>query len=1288
MSLLVDDRTRPHGWRVRQLLYAMLLAAIFVLCNLSLNGMPTVQAAACTGSGITGVVFRDYNANAERDLLEPGVAGMVVTAYDASGTTTSCESTADGTYGIDPVGAYPLRLEVTLPADGTLAFLKPGAAGNGARTTVTFVDGPTANVDVGFNNPADFCGKNPAPTLATSCFVFGEQQANPDGVNQNKNVMYTFPYTAGSTLLTDAAAVSSPAPAQVAAAREIGTVWGLAWNPQSRILYAAAFLKRHAGFGPGGPGAIYQIPESGVATLFYNFGAQFGTDPHPQPGQTCLSPGHNANSTNANCWLNDSNAFDQVGKASFGDLDMGEDLQTLYTVNLLDNTLWAIPLANPSAPATFALPMPSTCPTVDVRPFGLGIQDGKVYVGMVCSAESTQLAANLRGYVYVFADGAFAPTPVLDFPLTYNRGASNLQWQYWLNRTSFNRNNALQAGGKWAQPWLTDIVFDGEDMILGLRDRNSDQFGTVAGGPDPADPTNYTAFARGDILRACATGSGTWQLESNGTCGAATTVGLNNGQGPGGGEYYFQDQQFEPAHSETSLGAQVQIPGLPDVASVIYNPIEGMNNDARSDGGIKWYQNATGITTRSYLLFDGSGEIALFDKANGLGDLEALCPAAPLEIGNRVWQDTNGNGVQDPGEPGLDGVTVELYRDGLLVGMTTTANGGEYLFTDANVTQNGATGIEAGLCGPTGEAVYEIRIPNITGTAQQPALNGLILTQAELGGATNGELRDSNGTLVADYASYAVPCRDLSAPGFNNHTYDFGFIPLASQQAHSLGNYVWIDANNDGLVTSGEAPVPNGVVVELLDATGAPTGQTSLTNNGFYLFSGLTAGTYRVRLAASNFQTGAVLASYTSSTGPGQEANPDANGDQNDNGLDGGTPALDGIVSAPVTLDIDEPTGETPTASGIPGNDGVGTPDASSNLTVDFGLVPPAVERVAIGNVVFRDLGNNGRFDATDGGMDGVAVALFVAGADPVTTAPLATTTTSGGGFYLFDNLPPGHYFVHLLASNFQRGALLANYRSSTGHGTSTSADDDVDENGIDEVDLATNGLRSIVYDLQPNLQPTAESGAGRYGGALDDDNVNLTADFGVYKPLSLGNRVWLDNGAGGGIANNGIMEGAEPGIANVLVRLLDGNGNPVNDANGQVLVATTDAQGYYNFVNLLPGTYKVLIDASNFQAGGPLAALNSSGPTELIPDDDGDLNDNGLNVDDPTVAGVWSGIITMDYDTEPTDETDLGPVGLAEPPDINNLTIDFGFFQIPTAIEEGAEPTIATRLYLPLVRE
>lgn len=50
-------------------------------------------------------------------------------------------------------------------------------------------------------------------------------------------------------------------------------------------------------------------------------------------------------------------------------------------------------------------------------------------------------------------------------------------------------------------------------------------------------------------------------------------------------------------------------------------------------------------------------------------------------LGNRVWLDTNGNGVQDSGEPGIGGVCINLYdADGNLIQKTTTDSNGYYGF--------------------------------------------------------------------------------------------------------------------------------------------------------------------------------------------------------------------------------------------------------------------------------------------------------------------------------------------------------------------------------------------------------------------------------------------------------------------------------------------------------------------------------------------------------------------------------------------------------------------------------
>ncbi len=123
--------------------------------------------------------------------------------------SVSCTTAADGSYGIDPLGgsggAFPARVEFSLPADGSLAFLTPGPAGANSRTTVTFVDAPGSGVDVGFQNPAEYCGPNSTASsvsdLVATCPAYGEQNDNPDGLFKGAAVLYRFPYNAGSTNL-------------------------------------------------------------------------------------------------------------------------------------------------------------------------------------------------------------------------------------------------------------------------------------------------------------------------------------------------------------------------------------------------------------------------------------------------------------------------------------------------------------------------------------------------------------------------------------------------------------------------------------------------------------------------------------------------------------------------------------------------------------------------------------------------------------------------------------------------------------------------------------------------------------------------------------------------------------------------------------------------------------------------------------------------------------------------------------------------------------------------------
>jgi hypothetical protein len=90
--------------------------------------------------------------------------------------------------------------------------------------------------------------------------------------------------------------------------------------------------------------------------------------------------------------------------------------------------------------------------------------------------------------------------------------------------------------------------------------------------------------------------------------------------------------------------------------------------------------------------------------------------------------------------------------------------------------------------------------------------------------------------------------------------------------------------------------------------------------------------------------------------------------------------------------------------------------------------------------------------------------------------------------------------------------------------------------------------------------------------GAGGNSPVGLATSGEVedYAMATLGNRVWHD------LDGNGIQDAGEPGAPNVLVRLFDGSGNPVLNADGEPVTTRTDLSGSYEFHGLAPGNYQV----------------------------------------------------------------------------------------------------------------
>ncbi|CAG0958252.1 Serine-aspartate repeat-containing protein D [Anaerolineales bacterium] len=753
-------------------------------------------------------------------------------------------------------------------------------------------------------------------------------------------------------------------------------------------------------------------------------------------------------------------------------------------------------------------------------------------------------------------------------------------------------------------------------------------------------------------------------------------------------------------------------------------------------------------------------------------------------VGNRVWYDTNNDGVLDAGESGINGVRVQLFNsvgteiitgadgrrgtaddgwgpDGISgngddgAGGLFTSGGGYYRFDDLpagdyviRIPADNFRNVGAGDTVPgdplrgywsTGVTISNAGVISESLTNDpdndRDAFNGTILTSDE-NGRTVFSAPGVVDYVVADTVTLGASAEPLNdndplpnpaateAPNDrSNRTVDFGFYRV------EIGNLIFSDNDISGHFNAGDTAL-SGVLVHLFASNGTTeiitgadgipgtaddglgpdgvasggddgTGGIRTDAAGSYLFSGLPQGNYIIKVDAP---AGSV--STIDSNPQADNDNPNTNTDNNDNG--------DGVAGGTVTFD----TGDSLTMN--PGVDAAKPNRTVSNATgtttdptIDFGFVG----MVAIGNRVWIDDGagtfanaNNGRLDAGEVGVNNVTVQLYGLGADGIAGTVddnlVRTTSTASiganAGYYQFDNLFPGQYYVKIPASEFSTGGDLIGYASSVGNGGSGDDDDQSgvngDENGVDNADLASNGIVTPIYTLLPGTEPTTDEHVGMYTGALSNDSVNFTADFGFFYPLSIGNRIFLDNGAGiAAFLDNGIMNAGELPIENVRVELWrDTNGTAglqVSGATSDTLLRfdITDIGGYYLFDGLNAGEYYVHIPAVNFTTGA-LQGTNNSTPTgaenagvagnPYTPNTDRD--DNGVNNTRPDLNGISSGPVLLVRDNEPINESELSAdTGVAfgndpttddgpnsrgrygESDNNSNLTVDFGLVPV-----------------------
>jgi trimeric autotransporter adhesin len=181
-------------------------------------------------------------------------------------------------------------------------------------------------------------------------------------------------------------------------------------------------------------------------------------------------------------------------------------------------------------------------------------------------------------------------------------------------------------------------------------------------------------------------------------------------------------------------------------------------------------------------------------------------------VGDFVWEDINGNGRQDLNEPGINGVTVNLFNasNNALVASTLTAsrsgNAGFYQFE---------------VC----KGSYYIVFGDVPDYNRTPK-----------GAPGTNDGNDSNPNVTTGRTDNF----NLN-PGDNNNTIDAGYFKPAR-----LGDYVWEDSDVDGVQDDNETGI-SGVTVRLLDENGNQIRFTVTNLSGFYLFDNLAPGNYIVK---------------------------------------------------------------------------------------------------------------------------------------------------------------------------------------------------------------------------------------------------------------------------------------------------------------------------------------------------------------------------------------------------------------------------------------------------------
>jgi uncharacterized repeat protein (TIGR01451 family) len=651
-------------------------------------------------------------------------------------------------------------------------------------------------------------------------------------------------------------------------------------------------------------------------------------------------------------------------------------------------------------------------------------------------------------------------------------------------------------------------------------------------------------------------------------------------------------------------------PGGTGIVLVSFNVLEPVNNATSAVTNVA-------VVTNAYLM-NGVPANKATDQV-----VSVLSPSG--RIGDYIWRDQDGDGVQDTNEFGIVGVSVSLTPPpgidlgngaGSAITNVTTTNG---FYSFATIPASGT---------------YTVRVLTAT-----------------LPGGTGTNTFDEDG--VRNHQTAVLI--DVNTSGTNNThlTTDFGY-----QVGTTIEGTIWHDLNRNGTNAPDSGEQYLGGVIVYLCSNASPCGagsalSTNVTDtNGYFRFVGNFTGTLSVSVHtnsgpmtnsswAQSFDTdgtgssnhvqvtvasgGVARVDYSYyqvgafSVGDTLWYDWNANGTQqtNEEGIASITVSLyedansNGVVDTADALIGTQSTSATGTYlfTGLPSSnylvivdeadaqfpvdytrtfDPQGFLDGRSTFRItttnrldqDFGYL--ATGSGAIGDTIWRDINGDGTQSGSgETGITNVTVRLFIDANNDTNYVLFAVTNSGASGQYLFSGLPDASYLV--------------------------------------VVDTTDPDL-----PLDPFGSPWLPSTPTNYSVAVSGGSTNLAADFGFVQLGSIGDRIFWD-------ANQDGTQGInEPGVTGATVQLyLDVNTNGLFDSGTDTLYGTaiTDSNGVYTFSGLSTGRYVVHVVETGVLFGVALMA---------DPDSDGipcsATNAVGCDGDDGLLLGPAQNYVGADF--------------------------------------------------------